>query len=116
MAFVWIEDILVDAEITKAATEEIRSNIDQVVDNLANVAHDSGDYANHRSPVDNTDKIGVDDTDKVGVDGGYNSTYQDGYKSGVKSTDYGTHLAGDKTTEYSGQNGTYRTGEEAVVT
>ncbi len=97
MSFVWVEDITKGvAEITKAATKEIRTNLDQIKDNEACVA----------------DKVSYNASQDTIVNSGYNSvhyndehsTYRDDHNSGVDTGDNSVYNSGEKGTYYNDVN------------
>lgn len=92
MAFVWVEDISKGiAEISKAATEEIRTNLDQIKDNEACVA----------------DKVSYNASQDTAVDSGYNSVHYNDEHSTYRSDHNSGVDTGENSVYNSGENGTY---------
>lgn len=104
MAFNWTQDIDKGDTCDVADLTEIRTNVDSIKDNLANVTYDSGVdngddagyYGTNYPGYDNDENTGVDTSDNSSAlnndHGTYYSavelTYDKGYDTGVNNPDY----------------------------
>ena len=105
MSFVWNENVSQDELITKAAMEEVRDNIDLVVDNLADcfehnatynsdqdTAWDLQDYATWHYSYDSGYDAGLESSFKVM----HNDSYLGGNLWAYRSIYYSLYRGSDK--------------------
>jgi len=71
MSFVWIEGTAVGDIIHKADIDEIKTNIDSIKDNLANITHDVTDNSNEKGTHNATKYTTHDATQYTGRDSGH---------------------------------------------
>lgn len=115
MAFEWTP-ISVGDIIKKSHIEEIRSNIDSIVNNLACITHKSSYCTSYNSAVDNDLHGTYKSGDRSGYDSSYNSTVQDGYQAYDFPLANSVNVYGDRRTVYSGEKSYYKVSFCGAVT
>jgi len=93
MAFVWAQDISAGTEVEKQDLDEVRTNIDAVVDNLAACFTHNATY-----------ETGLD----TGYDADLKVTHCNGHDNGYDGTLHVTHKTSHRVGYYGTFNGTYK--------
>ena len=108
MAFVWAEGTAAGTVIEAADITEIRTNIDAVKDNLANVAQkvtdDGSDYTTHNTTQytghDATAYSGRDSSQDTSANASADSNYYSGQNGSVLGSHYSSYCGSDNSGVY----------------